>query len=104
MSGSSCISIDRRKRRRPNSWLVMSVYEGVGLRPNALVVKAFQRVRMAADCRERSNRSCCCGREGVWMWGGGNDCVLSVYIACWIFTYGTNLVIPKFFHVIKNLE
>jgi len=81
VSGSICISIDRRKRRRPStsSWLVMSVCEGVGLCPNALVVKAFQRVRMAADCREWSNQSCCCGREGIWMWGGSNDCVLCIY-------------------------
>jgi len=45
--------------------LAVSLKDGVGLCPKALVVKAFQSVEMAADCRERRSR--CCGgvREGV---------------------------------------
>ena len=55
----------------------MSVCVGVGLWPKALVVKAFQSVRMAADCSERSNRSCDCVVSGCGMKGGGCDWVPS---------------------------
>ena len=47
--GSMCMSVDRSWRRRPSSVFMISVWEGVGLCPNALEVKAFQRVVMAAD-------------------------------------------------------
>jgi len=55
--GSMRISVDRRNRRRPSSVFIISVWEGVGLCPNALDVKAFQRVVMAADCRDRIRQS-----------------------------------------------
>lgn len=76
----------RRDRSRPRSWFVMSVCDGVFLCPNALVVKAFQRVMMAADCRERSNRSWCCEIAGLGMYGGGCDCVPFAYIK-WIVSH-----------------
>ena len=55
--GSMRISVDRRNRRHPSSVFIISVWEEVGLCPNALDVKAFQRVVMAADCRDRIRRS-----------------------------------------------
>ena len=65
VSGSNCMSMERRKRSRRRSWFRISLWVGVGFSPNALVVKAFQSVSMAADWRERSRRDCCGGR-GVW--------------------------------------
>ena len=55
--GSMCMSVDRSWRRRPSRVFMISVWEGVGLCPNALEVKAFQRVVMAADCRDHIRQS-----------------------------------------------
>ena len=73
--GSICRSRARRERRRPVSWLVMSVGDGVGFLPKALDEKAFQRIAIAADWMDR--RSWCSGgdREGEGRFGGGWDCV-----------------------------
>src|SRR6185295_4439627 len=64
VSGSIRMSMDRRKMVRPKSRFRVSSWVGVGFCPNALVVKAFQRVLMAADWRERRRRDCCGVRVG----------------------------------------
>jgi len=78
VSGSSCTSMERRKRSRPRSWFMTSSWVGMGFSPNALVVKAFQSVSMAADWSERSRRDCCGVRVGFGMFGGGCVCVPAV--------------------------
>ena len=75
VSGSICMSMERRKMIRPRSRFRVSSWLGVGFCPNALVVKAFQRVSMAADWRERSRRDCCGVSVGFGMFGGGCVCV-----------------------------
>ena len=52
---------------------MMSLWVRVGSCPNALEVKAFQRVSKAADCKERMRRSCCCVSMGSGMCGGSCD-------------------------------
>jgi len=58
VSGSICLSMERRKRVRPRNWFRISSWVGVGFSPNALVVKAFQSKEIIADCMERRSRSC----------------------------------------------
>ena len=53
--------------------LMMLLWVGVGSFPNALEVKASQRVSKAADCKERMRRSCCCVSVGLGICGGGCD-------------------------------
>ena len=69
VSGSICMSMEHRYSSRPSNKLVMSTWEGVGLCPKALDVKAFQSVVIAADCRDLSSWSWCCVIEGLGIWG-----------------------------------
>ena len=54
--GSICKSMLRSESKRPKSCEVMSLKEGTGFLPKALVVKAFQSVDIVAGWIERRSR------------------------------------------------
>ena len=56
----------------------MCVRGGVGLRPNALDVKAFQSIVITADWMEHSRRCSDGGRGGSGVAGGYCECVYSM--------------------------